>query len=75
MRTVLQFAAVTALGLVVSWFAALWFGLFENSDAAFFVGMAGLLAIGYLVDRRTARRQRQSQDWRSTGRPPALPRE
>lgn len=58
MSTLLQFAAVTILGLVTAWLVGMWNGLFQNSDVAFVGWIAGCLAIGFLVDRWQARRRR-----------------
>ena len=49
MSTLLQFAAVTILGLVTAWLVGMWNGLFQNSDVAFVGWIAGCLAIGFLV--------------------------
>lgn len=65
MRSALQFLAVVALGLGVSWVLHRWVGLFDSQALAFAVWFAVLFSIGFIVDRRTARRQRHSQGSRS----------
>lgn len=61
MRSALQLFAVVALGLGISWVLHQWVGLFDSKPVAFGVWFAALFAIGFTVDRRTARRRRRSQ--------------
>jgi len=75
MTAVVQFLAVTALGLVVSWALHQWVGLFDNKWMAFALWFAVLITYGYLYDRHTARRHRRMQDWQQRGQLPAPPRE
>lgn len=75
MRTALQFLAVTALGLAVSWAFYAWTDLFDDSNVAFFAWIAVLFAIGFVVDRRSARRRQRQQDWQSNRGLPETRRE
>lgn len=61
MSPLLQFVAVTALGLVTTWLVHRWFGLFDNSNAAFFIGAAFLIAYGFIYDRWQDRKRRQDR--------------
>ena len=61
MSPFLQFVAVTVLGLVTAWLVHLWIGLFENSNTAFFLGFALLLAYGFIYDRWQAKKRRDTQ--------------
>lgn len=68
MSPFLQFAAVTVLGLVVAALAHLWFGLFDNSNTAFFVGFGLMLAYGFIYDRSKAKRRQDKQAGQSLDR-------
>jgi Flp pilus assembly protein TadB len=57
----LQFIAVLALGAVVAWVARRWFGLFESETVAAVVWIGILLAVGFLVDRRSDRQERRDK--------------
>jgi len=58
----LQFIAVVALGLVVSWLAHQWLDLFQNKWVAGIIWISACLLYGAIYDWNTARRARGRQD-------------
>ena len=61
----LQFLAVTALGLIATWLVHLWVGLFDNIYVAAAIWIPACCLYGFIYDRRQARLRRSSEAMKS----------
>lgn len=61
----IQFLAITALGLFVSWLFHLWIGLFDNLYVAAAIWGAACICYAIIYDRRQARLRRASEATKS----------
>lgn len=60
MTAILQFIAVTALGLAVAWGVSGYYGLVGKNWTTALAGFAALLTVGFIYDRWQAKKRRDT---------------
>jgi L-asparagine transporter-like permease len=59
---ILQFIAVTVLGLLVAWLVGTYFGAVGKNWTTTGIALAALFSIGFIVDRMQAKKRQGTRD-------------